>query len=88
LQHLKESLEWFSGTDPRQPVPHRQIIAGFYDASDGATAAREELANAAGIPGVVGLMYTTYADNYTQLESFAAAAKAGWSGYLSSLPKR
>lgn len=88
LQHLKESLEWFSGTDPRQPVPHRQIIAGFYDASDGATAARQELKDAAGIPGVAGLMYTTYADNYTQLESFAAAAKAGWSDYLSSLPKR
>ena len=86
LQKLKESLRWFSGLDAAQQIPHQQIIAGFYDNGDGASAARQELAQAAGIPGIVGLMYTTYADNYSQLQSFAAAAKAGWSGYLSSLP--
>jgi hypothetical protein len=36
---------------------------------------------------VTGMMYTTYADNYSQLQSFAAAAKAGWPGYLASLKK-
>lgn len=88
LQKLKDSLRWFSGLDARQPISHPQIVAGFYDNGDGGSAAREELAQAAGIPGVAGLMYTTFADNYSQLPSFATAAKAGWSGYLSSLPKR
>ncbi|MBV9295171.1 MAG: hypothetical protein JO145_06320 [Acidobacteriaceae bacterium] len=87
LQRLRESLTWFSGMDSRQPVSHRQIIAGFYDKGVGASAAREELTQAAAIPGVVGLMYTTYADNYSQLESFASGAKAAWGSYRSSLPK-
>ncbi len=88
LEKLKLSLAWFAGVDSRQPVPHPQIIAGFYDNGTGESAARAELAQAAGIPGLVGFMYTTYADDYSQLQSFATAAKAGWSNYLSSLPKR
>ncbi len=87
LQKLKDSLTWFSGLDSRQPVSHSQIIAGFYDNGDGASAAREELAHAAGIPGVVGLMYTTFSDNYSQLGSFASAAKASWASYQASVPK-
>ncbi len=85
---LKQSLTWFSGLDRRQPVPHNQIIAGYYDTGDGASAAQQELAQAAGIPGVAGLMYTTYNDDYSQLQSFAAAAKSAWSSYLSSLTRR
>lgn len=88
LEKLKPSLAWFAGLDPGQPVPHPQIIAGFYDAPSGDSAARAELAQASGIPGIVGFMYTTYADNYSQLQSFATAVKAGWGNYLSSLPRR
>jgi hypothetical protein len=87
LANLNKSLAWFSGTDARQPVAHRQIIAGYYDAHHGAAAAQRELSQAAGVPGVLGLMYTTWADDYSELESYAKAAKAGWSRYVASLQK-
>lgn len=88
LEHLRASLGWFAGDDPRQPVPHRQIIAGYYDPADrdGARAARSELRAAMGIPGVVGMMYTTWLDDYSQLEAFAAAARAGWEEYCAARP--
>ncbi len=88
LDHLKESLTWFSGIDSRQPIPHRQIIAGYYDTHDGSGAARQELTQAAGIPGVKGLMYTTWNDDYSQLQTFATAARAGWKAYVASVPKK
>lgn len=88
LDHLTESLTWFSGRDPKQPVAHHQMIAGFYDKGAGAPEAEKEWKQAAGIPGITGIMYTTYADDYSQLQSFAQGAKAGWRGYLSSLAKR
>jgi hypothetical protein len=88
LDNLKKSLTFFSGIDPEQRVPHRQMIAGFYDRGVGAEVAKKELHEAEGIPGLVGMMYTTYSDNYTQLQSFADGARAGWPGYLASLPKK
>ena len=88
LGNLTNSLKWFAGQlDPtRQPNQYSQMISGFYDPADndGAKAARTELQQAAGIPGVVGLMYTTWNDNYSQLAQFAAAAKQGWNAYLTS----
>ncbi|HEY6988786.1 MAG TPA: hypothetical protein VH369_10405 [Bryobacteraceae bacterium] len=85
VDQLRPSLTWFSGLDPKQPVAHPQMIAGFYDKGNGGAEATRELNQAAGIPGIVGMMYTTYADDYSQLQNFAAAAKAGWPGYLASL---
>jgi hypothetical protein len=85
VDQLKPSLTWFSGLDPKQPVAHPQMIAGFYDKGNGGAEATRELKQAAGIPGIVGMMYTTYNDDYSQLQNFAAAAKAGWPGYLASL---
>ncbi len=87
LGHLKESLTFFSGNDSRQGKRYKQIIAGYYDHGDGASAAREELAQAVGIPDVKGLMYTTWEDNYSQLENFASGAKAGWPGYVAAQVK-
>ncbi len=88
LEHLRTSLVWFSGDDPRQPVAHRQIIAGFYDPPDhdAAAAVRQEWAAARGVRGVVGTMYTTWTNDYSQLETFAAAARAEWAKYRSSNP--
>ena len=88
LEHLKDSLTWFSGLDQHQPVPHRQIIAGYYDQGNGALAAQQELAQASGIPGITGVMYTTWADDYSQLETFATAAKSAWTKYVASLSTR
>jgi hypothetical protein len=84
LSHLRQSLEWFAGTNAAQPVRHPQIIAGYYDAGRGAIA-REELEAAHGIPGVAGIMYVTWKDDYSQLESFAQAARAAWKTYQASL---
>ncbi len=64
-----DSLAWFEGRG------HRQIVAGYYDAADGAAAA-EELAAAAGVSGIAGYMYTTWVDGYDELEAYAAAILA------------
>ncbi|MDQ6675795.1 MAG: hypothetical protein M3Z09_00700 [Acidobacteriota bacterium] len=80
LGNLTNSANWFSGTNPQQPVPHKQIVAGYYDSGDGAAAAATELAQVRGIPGIIGMMYTTWSDDYSQLEKFAATAKANWPG--------
>lgn len=85
LGNLTNSLKWFSGLNPRQPIHYRQIVAGFYDSGDGGAAAAKELQQSAGIPGITGLMYTTWANNYSQLQAFAAAAKSNWPSYLRSV---
>jgi uncharacterized repeat protein (TIGR01451 family) len=85
LSNLQNSLTWFSGLNAQQPVPYRQIIAGYYDSGDGAAAAAQELEQARGIPGVAGLMYTTWNPDYSQLQAFAVAAKSNWAGYLASV---
>jgi hypothetical protein len=56
---------------------HRQVIAGYYDASPATMAAKTKqwLASAAKVPGVVGVMYTTWRNDYAQMEAFAAAVK-------------
>jgi hypothetical protein len=87
MDNLRASLTWFSGLDPKQNVAHPQMIAGFYDRGNGGAEATRELKEAAGIPGIVGMMYTTYNNDYSQLQNFAAAAKAGWPGYIASLKK-
>jgi hypothetical protein len=84
LGNLKNSLTWFSGLNPQQTISHHQIIAGYYDTGDGAGAATQELQQAAGIPGINGLMYTTWATDYSQLQAFATAALNAWPQYLSS----
>ncbi|MBV9760716.1 MAG: hypothetical protein JO340_09135 [Acidobacteriaceae bacterium] len=85
LDRLRDSLAWFAGGDRRQNIAHAQIIAGYYDKGDGAAAARAELEQAAGIPGIAGLMYTTWGDDYSQLEPFAKAARQAWPRYLANL---
>ncbi len=83
--NLANSLNWFSGLNSQQPIPHQQIIAGYYDSGNGTASATQELQQAAGVPGVTGLMYTTWEDDYSQLQPFAAAAKSNWTAYLASL---
>jgi hypothetical protein len=87
LGNLQTSLKFFAGLTPQQTNPFHQVISGFYDPSDnnGANAAATELQQASGIPGVVGMMYTTWIDNYSQLTSFAAGAFQAWPAYLASV---
>ncbi len=88
LEHLRNSLVWFSGDDPRQRVPHRQIIAGYYDPPDhdASAAVHREWAQARGIRGIAGTMYTTWTNDYRGLERFAEAAREEWAKYESSRP--
>lgn len=90
LGNLTKSLTFFSGTDtsvtPAQPHAFQQIIAGYYDSGDGATAATQEIGAAKGIKGLVGVMYTSWADDYSQLKQYADAAKAAWPAYRASAP--
>jgi hypothetical protein len=72
LGKLTTSLTFFS------QLGRSQMIAGFYDKGDAASAARAEIAAAHGIAGVRGLMYTSFDGNYSQLEAFATAARAAW----------
>jgi hypothetical protein len=62
-----ESLRWFAGRG------HRQIIAGYYDHAP--EQIRQWLESASGIPGVEGVMYTTWERNYGDLDRFASAAR-------------
>jgi len=85
LSALNTSAAWFAGLNSQQPVAHQQVIAGYFDSGNGATSATTELAQVSGIPGVIGLMYTTWQDDYSQLGAFAGAVRAGWNTYLASL---
>jgi hypothetical protein len=69
----RESLRFFAGRG------HRQIIAGYYDGEDLVnfqqwdSAARE-------VPGVVGLMYTTWQSKYGLLEKYGEAMRSSRGG--------
>ena len=82
--HMRESLEWFSGRNSRQPIAHKQIIAGYYD-SGNAESATKDLQVARGVPGIEGIMYVTWRDDYSQLENFAKSATRAWSAYQASV---
>ena len=58
-----ESLKFFADRG------HRQLIAGYYDGPLANT--HNWLATAKDIPGILGVMFTTWQSNYTQLEAFA-----------------
>ncbi|HLO69052.1 MAG TPA: hypothetical protein VK188_18665 [Holophaga sp.] len=49
-----------------------QVLAGYYDRDPGFI--REWLNQVRGIPGILGVMYTTFEDRYEDLEAFAQAA--------------
>jgi len=58
-----ESLKFFADRG------HKQILAGYYDADP--TRILPWLVDAAKVEGVVGVMYTTWRQNYSDLEKFA-----------------
>ena len=64
-----QSLRWFAGRG------HRQVMAAYYDGKP--EQAAEWLRAARGVPGVRGIMYTTWQDRYDDLEAFAAVVRSG-----------
>jgi hypothetical protein len=68
--HLEgKNLQWFAFRG------HQQILAGYYDGSG--YPIQQWLKAGEGIPGIVGAMYTTWVDNYSDLELFAQQAWGG-----------
>jgi len=66
-----ESLKFFAERG------HQQLIAGYYDGPLERT--RKWLQVAKPVPGVMGVMFTTWQSNYSQLEEFAKMLDAeGW----------
>ncbi len=59
----EESLAWFAARG------HRQICAAYYDKMP--ERAREWLESARKVPGVIGIMYTSWYDRYDDLEAHA-----------------
>jgi len=49
---------------------HRQIIAGYYDSANVKERLEKWLNTADKIDGLVGVMYTTWTDNYKHMELF------------------
>ena len=63
----RESLSFFASRG------HAQIIAGYYDRSDVDAPLQEWLKSASGIKGIDGIIYTTWRNNYQDLEAFSEA---------------
>jgi hypothetical protein len=69
--HRAESLRFFAKRG------NRQVIAAYYDGSP--SDVRHDLDAARGVPGVTGVMYTTWRGHYKDLEAFAEEVlRAGW----------
>jgi hypothetical protein len=58
-----DSLKWFADRG------HKQMLAGYYDGPP--ERITDWLTDAAKVPGVVGVMYTTWQQRYDDLEKFA-----------------
>jgi Carbohydrate binding domain len=55
----------------------RQILSGYYDHDEDGSGIAGWLQNTAGIPGIVGAMYTTWEDKYGAMDKWA---KKAWGG--------
>jgi hypothetical protein len=64
----KVNIPWFAERG------HQQVLAGYYDAPP--ERVKVWLDAAKGVPGIEGIMYTTWKNDYTQLEKFAELVKA------------
>lgn len=63
LGKAQESLRWFAQRG------HKQLIAGYYDAAPAQV--NKWLQAAQGVGGVLGVMYTTWQQKYSDLEAFS-----------------
>jgi len=67
LKEMESSLQFFARRG------HQQVICGYYDGDPNSI--RDEVKAARDVPGVTGVMYTTWKDRYDDLETFAKAAR-------------
>jgi len=52
----------------------RQIFAGYYDGNEHGEDVAPWFKGVAGLPGIVGAMYTTWQDKYAAMDEWARAA--------------
>ena len=76
LGDLNQSLKYFAA------LGNQQIIAGDYGAANGNAEAQLEVSEAVGAANVKGLMFTDWDNDYSQLENYAAGAKAAWAALI------
>jgi hypothetical protein len=67
--HAVDSLKFFAGRG------HGQFIAGYYDHADVEGRLRKWLDAASDVDGVTAVMYTTWRNDYSNLERFAKALR-------------
>ena len=58
----------------------KQILSGYYDSDEDGAAIAEWLRNTQAVPGIVGVMYTTWEDKYGAMDVWAAKAWGGRAG--------
>jgi len=66
----RKSLMFFAGRG------HQQVVSGYYDGPPGQI--KSWLQAARGVPGIEAVMYTTWEDQYDDLETFAHLVRSGW----------
>jgi hypothetical protein len=52
----------------------KQVLSGYYDGDQDGSAIAKWIANTKGVPGIVGAMYTTWADQYDAMDVWAKKA--------------
>ena len=72
FQNELPSVRFFDGRG------NRQILMGYYDDAANIDKNAAWLTDTANCTGVVGTAYTTWVQDYTQLETYAAKMKAAW----------
>lgn len=71
-RHAAQSARFFAGRG------HPQVIAGYYDGEPESIRARLDAVR--GVPGVFAVMYTTWRDDFGDLEAFARSVRASPAG--------
>jgi len=64
-----DALKWF------ESLGNRMVIAGYYDADPNNV--KQWLQDAKPVKGVIGIMYTTWENNYDDLEKFGRLIEPG-----------
>jgi len=62
----------------------KQILSGYYDGDSDGSAIATWIANAKGVKGVEGAMYTTWEDNYDAMDTWATKAWGGGNAVVAS----
>jgi hypothetical protein len=88
---MAQSIEFFG-----KNLGMQQLLCGYYGHGTGAEAATAQLEAAAGVPGVLGMIYGPWAHDaapgdpdlgdgdFTQLESYAETTRKLWPAYYAS----